>query len=104
MKKTLRIIWNIYCHIGAGWLAFTILSLCVFHQTHKEQVPGTVKEIIKTEWDGITEVHALIETEDNKGNVLAKLYRAGIETNDTITVNLSTSGRSRSHIHASVLY
>jgi len=102
MKKALTIIWKAYSILGAVWLTFSILSVGIFHRPRKETVPGTVKEIIKTEWDGITQVHAIIETQDDKGNVLAKLYRAGIETNETISVNISTGGGSKSYLHASV--
>ena len=103
MKKILIKIWNIYCIIGAVWLTFSILSLGVFHRTNKEEVQGTVKEIIKTEWGGINQVHAIIETKDGKGNVLAKLYKAGIESNDTVAVKISSGGSSRSYINASVM-
>ena len=41
--------------------------------------------------------------QDDKGNVLASLYRAGIETNETVSVNISTGGGSSSYIHASVM-
>ena len=103
MKKTLITIWNLYCKIGAIWLTFSILSLGFLHKQGKHEVTGTVKELIKTEWDGIDEVNALIETKDGKGNVLAKLYKAGIESNDTVTVKISTGGSNRSYIHASVM-
>ena len=103
MKKILKQIWKIYCILGAIWLTFSIISVGIFHRQHKETLPGTVKEIIKTEWNGIKDVHAIIETQDDKGNVLASLYRAGIETNETVSVNISTGGGSSSYIHASVM-
>lgn len=103
MKKILKIIWNLYCIAGAIWLTFSVLSVGIIHRSNKYEVPGIVTEIIKTEWNGITEVHALIDTQDDKGNVLARLYRAGIETNDTIIVNISTGKGSASYIHASVM-
>ena len=96
-------IWRVYYILGAVWLTFSIVSVGIFHRPHRETVPGTVREIIKTEWDGITQVHAIIETQDDKGNVLAKLYRAGIETNETISVNISTGGGRSSYVHASVM-
>ncbi|MCF7818348.1 MAG: hypothetical protein K9M54_10755 [Kiritimatiellales bacterium] len=103
MKKILIKIWNIYCVVGAVWLTFSILSIGVFHRPNKKEVQGAVKEIIETEWNGISQVHAIIETEDGKGNVLAKLYKVGVESNDTVAVKISSGGSSRSYIHASVM-
>lgn len=103
MKKILIKIRNIYCAAGAVWLTFTILSIGVFHRPGTEEVQGTVKETIKTEWNGIRQVHAVIETEDGKGNVLATLYTAGVESNDTVAVKISSGGSSRSYIHARVM-
>ncbi len=102
MKKTLRIIFNVYCIAGAIWLTFSILSLGVFNRTDRHRVSGTVTQLIRTEWDGIVRINAIIETDDDKGTVLATLYRAGVDTNDTVAVDISTGGKGRSYIHASI--
>lgn len=103
MKTVLKTLGKFYCIAGAIWLTFSILSLGILNRGAKHQVPGVVKELIRTEWDGIREVNALIETQDGKGTVLARLYTAGIETNDEVRVNLSTGGKRHSFIHASVM-
>jgi hypothetical protein len=84
-------------------LTFSILSVGLLHRPHRDTVPGTVKDIIKTEWDGIKQVHAIVATHDDKGNVLAKLYRAGVETNETVSVDISTGGGRSRYLHASVM-
>lgn len=68
----------------------------------EHDVSGTVQEIIKTEWNGFKEVHAVVETKDGKGKVLVKVYRAGYEKGDVVPLEITTSKRHEGYLHSSI--
>ncbi|MDF3128558.1 hypothetical protein P0Y35_05065 [Kiritimatiellaeota bacterium B1221] len=100
VKTIAAIIWKAYCIIGAVWLTLTIFSFQFFHKSIESTVSGEIIRIERAEWDGYKEVISEIKTDDNKGTVFVKLYNAGFEVGDPVSVKISTSGAGIGYVHA----
>jgi len=101
-KKWLKVLWGIYSAIGAIWLTFSIVSLVFLNRSTEHDVSGKIQETIETEWDGFKEVHAVVETKDGKGNVMVKIYRAGSEKGDEVSLEISTRDRAGGYIYSKI--
>lgn len=101
-KEWLKNLWRFYSAIGAIWLTFSIVGFVIFDRSADHDVSGTIQEIIETEWDGFKEVHALVETKDGKGNVMVRIYRAGSEKGDEVSLEISTRDRAGGYIFSKV--
>ena len=102
MKKILITLFQVYCILGAIWLTFSIVAMLSFGKRTKHEVPGTVKEVIETEWNDYKEVNAIVETSDGKGSVLLTIYQPGIKEGDNVKVEISEN-ESSSYIHSSIV-
>jgi hypothetical protein len=104
-EKALKLSWIIYSAAGANWLTFTIISVGGMKlKSKKYTASGNVEEIHQASWDGVDEVYALIKTEDGKGTLWAKIYRAGIENGGKVSVEISENGFGESrYIHTRVM-
>lgn len=103
MKKALAIICKAYSTIGVVWLTFSILSVGIFHRSEKQKIEGEVKQIIETNWNGYSSIDAIIETNDGLGNIIATIYKPGVNEGDKVVVDATTGRSSSSYIHASVM-
>ncbi|GEM_PF-4230274 len=102
MKNILKYLWRICSIIATVWLFFTLFSITVWNKSDKTKVYGEVIKIHTHEWNGIKETNALVETEDGKGVVQVRVYSAGLNVGDRVSVDINTGRNLANYMHASI--
>ena len=102
MEKILKAIWRFYAVVGAIWLTFTLISMFYFPRPTIHNIDGIVKEVVAAEWDGYHDDIAIIQTDDSKGNVLARDYRGRMDVGDRVSLKISTGGITEFDIYTTM--
>ena len=63
---------------------------------------GVVTEIYSSNWSGLQENVALVETNDAKGSVLVNLHYESVNVGDEVSVSLKTGGASGKFLYARI--
>jgi hypothetical protein len=104
MKTVLKRFWMGYSILGAIWLTFTIGSMIIFRPFNSTNVStGRIIDLKEATWGNITEVYALIETEDKKGTVWTKIYDPGRKLGDRVEIEISADESDYSYIHSHII-